>query len=145
MQQKLEEIKRVIEELEYECKLIERGDLSPIDMILVSIEEEESDFAVSILPLSEELEGSYFIQFYYEYPFEISREIYDTTSAKIHNTNRLLPLGHFNFTISGIQVYYKYVFALPENSAITETNFSDIIDMIVYSVSSFKSILVGEE
>ncbi len=142
MEEKLKDIKSIIEHLNYNCKWVAKGQDNPYAMLLVSVDEEEPIFAISILPLSEDLEGSLFVQFYYEYPIALSSENFNKIADQIHLVNRQLPLGHFNFNLSNIQVYYKYVLAMDVNPEINTENFSDIIDMVVFAISNFKSTLL---
>lgn len=137
MLKKLQEFKTIIEQFDYTCNIIEKGELTPVDMLLVSLEDDSQAFAISILPLSEDLDGSFFVQFYYEYPFEISPNDYSQIGSNIITVNRQLPLGHFNYTISNQQVYFKYVFALPIKANLEPANIADIVDMVVFAISNF--------
>ena len=60
----------------------------------------------------------------------------------INNINRELPLGHFNITVSGIQVYFKYVLAISSTNKINDLHLTDVIDMCTFAMKHFKGDFV---
>ena len=139
---KLRDIQNIVGDLDFETSLLLESETGAPDMILVKFQntkEEVQSMAISFMPLSEELEGSVFIQFYYEYPFHLPTPCPNELKTLIQNVNRQLPLGHFNTSISWNQIYFKYVLALSKESSLDMDHLADILDMILYPIQHFEN------
>ena len=138
----LREIQNILNELDFESSLLSESDTGSLDMILVKFQNnkgESQSIAVSFMPLSEELEGSHFIQFYYEYPFAIQSPCPDGLKTLINNINRQLPLGHFNTNVAWGQIYFKYVLAVSSEHPVVTEQMGDILDIILFALPHFEN------
>ena len=138
----LRKIQNILQELEFETQLFTTNETGSVDLLAVKIsadEEETQSMAINFMPLADELEGSSFIQFYYEYPFLLQSPCPNELKTLIQNVNRQLPLGHFNTNVAWSQIYFKYVLANPVENSLTTGQLTDIMDMVVYSVQHFEN------
>jgi hypothetical protein len=131
------EIQSIVEQLGYAVVLIPKSVDVPIDILSVPIEDDTQDSAmylnISFYPLGDELDGSEFVQFYFQYPFEIGNDCLDLVLQKLSAVNRELPLGHFNIAEAEDRLYFKYVLALPQNQEVEPLHINDILDMCIYA------------
>ena len=137
----LHKIQEELAELGFECNFLPKSETGSQDMILVKFDndkEELESLIISIMPLSRELEGSYFIQFYYEYPFAVKTPCPSELKTLINNTNRQLPLGHFNTNLAWSQIYLKYILAQTKGSAIKSVQLGDIMDILLFTIQHFE-------
>ncbi|MEE4286472.1 MAG: hypothetical protein V2I31_09995 [Mariniphaga sp.] len=134
-------IQENLEEIDFESIILPENETGSGNMLSVKFRnnhDEDQSLIINIMPLSNDLEGSSFIQFYYEYPFLIPSPCPGELKTLINNINRQLPLGHFNTNIAWSQIYYKYVLALSLKTTVFADQLSDIMDMIIYSVQHFE-------
>ena len=138
----LQAIQLILEGMDYETNLLRKSNDIPMDMLTVKLDQEDEgsdqQFVISVMPLSDDLEGSNFIQIYYEYPFMVDIPAADGLKNTLINVNRQLPLGHFNLTALGAQVYFKYVLASPMNLTFDAGHVSDFIDMCTFAMTHFE-------
>jgi len=142
----LRRIQNNLKELDFESTVLSKSETGSLDMISVkfmSSNDEIQSLVISFMPLSNELEGSFFIQFYYEYPFLIKSPCPNELKTLINNVNRQLPLGHFNTTIAWSQIYFKYVLALSNKSSILSDQLGDIMDMLIFAIQHFEEDFSG--
>ncbi len=138
---RLRGIQTSLEEIEYKSTILPKSETGSWDMLSVKFmnnREEDQTLVISVMPLSNELEGSFFIQFYYEYPFIIPSPCPGELKTLIQNVNRQLPLGHFNTNVAWSQIYYKYVLAMSLETTLYTDQLSDIMDMIIYAIQHFE-------
>jgi hypothetical protein len=134
-------IQENLEEIDFESIILPENETGSGNMLSVKFRnnhDEDQSLIINIMPLSNDLEGSSFIQFYYEYPFIIPSPCPGELKTLINNINRQLPLGHFNTNLAWSQIYYKYVLALSLKTTVFADQLSDIMDMIIYSVQHFE-------
>jgi hypothetical protein len=134
-------IQENLEEIDFESIILPENETGSGNMLSVKFRnnhDEDQSLIINIMPLSNDLEGSSFIQFYYEYPFLIPSPCPGELKTLINNINRQLPLGHFNTNIAWSQIYYKYVLALSLKTTLFADQLRDIMDMIIYSVQHFE-------
>jgi hypothetical protein len=134
-------IQENLEEIDFESIILPENETGSGNMLSVKFRnnhDEDQSLIINIMPLSNDLEGSSFIQFYYEYPFLIPSPCPGELKTLINNINRQLPLGHFNTNLAWSQIYYKYVLALSLKTTVFADQLSDIMDMIIYSVQHFE-------
>lgn len=134
-------IQNHLKELNFESVLLpksETGSLNMLSLKFLNNDEVEQTLIINYLPLGNDLEGSVFIQFYYEYPFHITSPFPNELKTLIHNVNRQLPLGHFNTTVSWSQICYKYILAQSNQVSIQIDQLNDILDMILFSIQHFE-------
>lgn len=130
-----------LKEIDYESTILPKSETGSWNMLSVKFRnnrEEEQSLMINVMPLSNDLEGSSFIQFYYEYPFLIPSPCPGDLKTLIQNVNRQLPLGHYNTNVAWSQIYYKYVLALSTKTTLLVDQLSDIMDMIIYSIQHFE-------
>lgn len=135
-------IQENLKEIDFESTFLPESETGSGNMLLVKFRnnrDEDQSLIINIMPLSNDLDGSSFIQFYYEYPFLIPSPCPGELKTLIQNVNRQLPLGHFNTNIAWSQIYYKYVLAQSFKTELFADQLSDIMDMIVYSVQHFEN------
>jgi hypothetical protein len=130
-----------LEKIEYESTILPKSETGSWDMISVKFRnnrEEDQTLVINLMPLSNDLDGSSFIQFYYEYPFFIPSPCPGELKTLIQNVNRQLPLGHFNTNLAWSQIYFKYVLALSTKTSLLADQLSDIMDTIIYTIQHFE-------
>ncbi|VAW68445.1 hypothetical protein MNBD_GAMMA10-3041, partial [hydrothermal vent metagenome] len=88
---------------------------------------------LSIYPMGDELDGSDFIQFYFQYPFEMDKAHKAQILLQQQLANQQLALGHFNLDADDRFVYFKYVYAGVKNTEPTPALLCDVLDMCVYA------------
>lgn len=128
--------------IDFESKILPKNETGSWDMLSVQFRnnrEEIQSLVINVLPLSDDLEGSSFIQFYYEYPFLIPSPCPGELKTLIQNVNRQLPLGHFNTNVAWNQIYFKYVLVLSVKTTLITDQLSDILDMIIYAIGHFEN------
>lgn len=130
-----------LKKIEYESTILPKNETGSWNMLSVKFRnnrEEDQTLVISVMPLNNELEGSFFIQFYYEYPFIIPSPCPGELKTLIQNVNRQLPLGHFNTNVAWSQIYFKYVLALSTKTSLLVDQLSDIMDTIIYAIQHFE-------
>lgn len=133
----LQKLRAVIEQLGYTAELLSKSDELPVDMLSIHLENDAKDrpqfLTLAIYPLGDELDASNFVQFYFQYPFEIRAENRIQTLETLVGVNQELPLGHFNISTDENRVYFKYVLALAHNQQIESIFLNDVLDMCIYT------------
>ena len=130
-----------LEKIDYESTILPKSETGSWNMLSVKFRnnrEEIQSLVINAMPLSNDLEGSSFIQFYYEYPFLIPSPCPGELKTLIQNVNRQLPLGHFNTNLAWNQIYFKYVLALSTKTSLLVDQLSDIMDTIIYAIQHFE-------
>lgn len=138
----LKKVQNILSELDYESSLLSESETGSLDMILLKFQNNKKQvqsLAISFMPLSDELEVSRFMQFYFEFPFLIQSPCPNELKTLIQNVNRQLPLGHFNTNIAWNQIYFKYVLAMSEKDFVDEDQLADIIDVILFAITHFEN------
>lgn len=134
----LKSFQAVLESLDYNTQLYPESTENRYDILSVQIPEDENKaFSVNLLPLADSLDGSYFMQIYHEFPFQVPVPCPDELKNTIININRQLPVGHFNLTIMGDKVYYKYILVHPMAADFNPDFMGDLMDMAVFSMTHF--------
>ena len=137
----LKGIQALLKDLDLTGHILEKSEEVHQDLLVTDFEDtdlESPTFVFTILPLDEDLDGSQFIQLYYEYPFQYVGLIPNELKNVINNSNRQLPLGHFNLAVTGQQIYYKYVLAFPTDAVMNVDTLSDVLDMCLFGIENFE-------
>ena len=141
MADKLSQLKTITQNLGYEVQehTIEEG--SEIDALEISIEDYEEKIILSVYP-DDELDGSYFFQFYSEYNFNTYD--YDTLKllTQINETNQKLPLGNFSLGVNTGVIFFKHIWAVDKEMKPREEHFVDLLDMVEYAITESKQVLL---
>lgn len=136
----LSQLKTITQNLGYEVKeySVEKG--SELNALQISIDEYDETIILSVYP-DDELDGSYFFQFYSEYTFNTYE--YDKLQLlmKINETNQKLPLGNFNLITETGVILFKYIWAVDKKTPYREEHFVDVLDMVEYAITEFKQAL----
>lgn len=134
---KLVKLSAAIEQLGYSAELLTKSEDLPVDMLSLHLENDAKDrpqyLTLAIYPLGDELDASNFVQFYFQYPFEIRAENRAQTLETLVGVNQALPLGHFNVSADANSIYFKYVLALAQNQEVEALFLNDVLDMCIYT------------
>ncbi|ERM81262.1 hypothetical protein P872_10745 [Rhodonellum psychrophilum GCM71 = DSM 17998] len=139
----LAKIQTAAEKLGYETQLYPQSEEHPLELLALTVGEdgEENKYlGITVYPLDEELEGSQFLQFFYEYPQKISGDQKERFRIRLSELNRLLPLGHFNFNEMENRIYFKYVLVLPNEKEVDLAFLNDLLDMCLFAISQRPSL-----
>lgn len=135
----LKSFQGILDSLDFQTQLHPKSDDNRYDIISITLPDDENQsFSANLLPLEDSLEGSYFIQIYYEFPFLVPIPCPDGLKNTLINVNRQLPIGHFNLTIMGSKVYYKYILAYPIMADFNQEHLGDIMDMAIFGMTHFE-------
>ncbi len=139
--EELRKLGSVVEQLGYSVELLSKSEDLPVDMLSLRLEEDGKNrpqfLTLTIYPLGDELDASSFIQFYFQYPFEISKPHRTQVLQELPAVNQQLPLGHFNISADESRLYFKYVLALPRNLEVAPLFLNDVLDMCIYAQAHF--------
>ena len=126
---------------------IERQSLITSDILKVLAlntgEKLENIIVLNIFPKEEDDDPTIFIQFYFQFLFSINKENLNKLGELIFYKNRLLPLGHFNFSENNEVLYFKYILVMPTGASINQAVLSDVMNMVVYSMETHKNDFEG--
>jgi hypothetical protein len=103
----------------------------------------ENIIVLNIFPKEEDDDPTIFIQFYFQFLFSINKENLNKLDELIFYKNRLLPLGHFNFSENNEVLYFKYILVMPTGASINQAVLSDVMNMVVYSMETHKNDFEG--
>jgi hypothetical protein len=140
----LKEIQSLIESMAYEVTFTPRGETSIVDMLSVLLDNEddfdtkEQKIIITGYPDEDELDGSFFMQFFSEYSFTVQDKDLLNLLNMINQVNLLLPLGAFYLGEENSKLYFKYVLAYPKESSITAAFLNDVLDMAIYAIDEFQ-------
>ncbi len=139
----LQQIKTLLDQQGYELTHFEKLIEVPVDLINVVLEEDEKQrpqyLTISLYPSMADLEESIFVQFYFQFPFEVKPENLSLATREIGNVNRLLALGHFNLSKDERVIYFKYVLAFPKDVEMKPGFLNDIMDMCLFPLEKFSN------
>jgi len=148
-EQVYKQIKQALEELDVDVfDSFEDIELPNYGLVLQFVEDEEEvpqNILFSILPDEDELDGSVFVQWAYQYPYEIIEDAYLEVVKAVTQINHELPLGSIEIFFEDNTLLFKYILALQKESEITTPFISDVFGMIIYAVEGFNerfSVLV---
>lgn len=139
-----ENIKESIEEIG--IKVIDglEKDLSFYNTLRLEIDEikkinQSQNLIMTIIPNEDELDKAIFIQWIYQYPYQIMKDSPLEVMTLLSSINKQLPLGHIDILSEKDAIFFKYVLAVNKNSN-PETEFlNDILDMIIYAIDGFNN------
>ncbi len=128
-------------QLGYEAELVQQSEDLGLSLLSIRLENDWKDIPqfliLSIFPMGEELDGSDFIQFYFQYPFEMDKSKKSQILLEQQTANQQLALGHFNLDADDQYVYFKYVYAAAKNTELTLALLCDVLDMCMFSQEHF--------
>jgi len=137
----LKQLKIITQNLGYEVKEYTLDEGFELDALQISVEEYDETIMLSVYP-DDELDGSYFFQFYSEYSFNTYD--YDTLALliKINEINQKLPLGNFSSIADTGVIFFKYIWAVDKEMKPREEHFVDVLDMVEYAITEFRQALL---
>ena len=125
----------------YEVEFLQQSEELPLSMLSIRLEKDWKDIPqfliLSIYPMGDELDGSDFIQFYFQYPFEMDKSKKYQILLEQQTANQQLALGNFNLDADDQYVYFKYVHAATKNTELTLALLCDVLDMCVYAQDAY--------
>jgi len=140
-EQVYKQIKEALEALDVDvCDSFEDIELPNYGLILQYVEDEEEEpqnIMFSILPDEDELDGSVFVQWAYQYPYRVVEDAYLEVVKTIAQINHELPLGSIEIFFDDNTLLFKYVLALQKDMQITIPFINDIFGMVLYAVGGF--------
>jgi len=138
----LRKLKSLLEQLGYTVELLSKSEDLPVETLSLCLEQDAKNrpqfLMLTLYPLGDALDASHFVQFYFQYPFEIDVARRGKILQALPAVNQELPLGHFNLSADEKSVYFKYVFALPQNQDVEPLFFNDVLDMCLYAQTHFQ-------
>lgn len=133
----LQRLGGLIEQLGYAVELLAKSEQVPVDMLSLQLEEDAKGrpqfLTLAVYPLEDELDAASFLQFYFQYPFQVRAERRNQVMEALATTNQQLPLGHFNISNGENTLYFKYVLAVPRGQAIEASFLNDVLDMCLFT------------
>ncbi|WP_008319106.1 YbjN domain-containing protein [Leptolyngbya sp. PCC 6406] len=137
---KLLDLQVAAEALDYETRFLSKSEGFVYNTLSVLWDDEngeENSFDFTVYPLSEDLEGSVFVQVYAEYDFKISDEGLPGLVNSLPRVNNKLPMGHFDISEDKKILYFKYMLVLPLDYEVSSGFLSDVLDMCIYAYEGF--------
>lgn len=149
----LEIIQNQILQLGYKAQFIEEFNELPFKVLLVYPYEEEEkpelkDWALNftVFPMGDDLDGSVFLQIYWEYNLKVSADNRTSIAEKLIDINFQLPLGSLGISPETGSIYFRLVMPIALQTEITPAYMADVLDMGIYPMEAFYpelSALVG--
>lgn len=149
----LEIIQNQILQLGYKAQFIEEFNELPFKVLLVYPYEEEEkpelkDWALNftVFPMGDNLDGSVFLQIYWEYNLKVSADNRTSIAEKLIDINFQLPLGSLGISPETGSIYFRLVMPIALQTEITPAYMADVLDMGIYPMEAFYpelSALVG--
>lgn len=143
--QQLQQLQALAGQIDYRSTIMEQTSGAPFDLLSIFLgEEDESDeehLDLVFYPEGTGLDGSDFLQFFYQYPFTLSDAGVQAVIQILPHINNRLSLGHLSISFGEQKVQFKYVLALPLTTKIDELHFSDILDMCTHAPALFREIV----
>ncbi len=149
----LEIIQNQILQLGYKAQFIEEFNELPFKVLLVYPYEEEEkpelkDWALNftVFPMGDDLDGSVFLQMYWEYNLKVSADNRTSIAEKLIDINFQLPLGSLGISPETGSIYFRLVMPIALQTEITPAYMADVLDMGIYPMEAFYpelSALVG--
>lgn len=143
--QQLQQLQALAGQIDYRSTILEQASGAPFDLLSIFLgEEDESDeehLDLVFYPASADLDGSNFLQFFYQYPCILSDTGGQAVIQILPHINNRLSLGHLSISFAEKKVQFKYVLALPLVAKIDELHFSDILDMCIHVPALFREIV----
>lgn len=143
--QQLQHLQKLAGQLRYEATITKQAPDVPFDILSIRISDEDSEeeehLDMVFYPENAGLDGSDFLQFFYQYPFHLSDDGIQEVMQILPSINNRMSLGHLSINFNEKKVQFKYVLALPLEAKIDELHFSDILDMCVHTPALFREVI----
>ncbi len=140
----LQIIQNQILPLGYKAQFIEEFNELPFKVLLVYPYEEDEkpelkDWALNftVFPMGDDLDGSVFLQMYWEYNLKVSSDNRSKVAEKLIDINFQLPLGSLGISPETGSIYFRMVMPIALQTEITSAYMSDVLDMGIYPMETF--------
>lgn len=92
---------------------------------------------LTVFPMGDDLDGSVFVQIYWEYNLKATEDITSLIAAKLIDINFKLPLGSLGISPETSNIYYRLILPLPLETTITAPFLADVYDMVMYPMETY--------
>jgi len=140
----LEIIQKETLKLGYNVQFIEEFNELPFKVLLIYPfnEEEKPELKewalnLTVFPMGDDLDGSVFVQIYWEYNLKANEHNTSLISEKLIETNFKLPLGSLGISPETNNIYYRLVMPLAFETTITAAYLADVYDMVMYPMEAY--------
>jgi hypothetical protein len=140
----LEIIQKETLTLGYNAQFIEEFNELPFKVLLVypfntSEKPELKEWALNltVFPMGDDLDGSVFVQIYWEYNLKANVKNTSFISEKLIETNFKLPLGSLGISPETSNIYYRLVMPLAFETTVTAAFLADVYDMVMYPMEAY--------
>jgi hypothetical protein len=130
--------------LGYNAQFIEEFNELPFKVLLVypfntSEKPELKEWALNltVFPMGNDLDGSVFVQIYWEYNLKANESNTSLISEKLIEANFKLPLGSLGISPETSNIYYRLVMPLAFDTTITAAYLADVYDMVMYPMEAY--------
>jgi hypothetical protein len=130
--------------LGYNAQFIEEFNELPFKVLLVypfstSEKPELKEWALNltVFPMGDDLDGSVFVQIYWEYNLKANESNTSLISEKLIEANFKLPLGSLGISPETSNIYYRLVMPLAFDTTITAAYLADVYDMVMYPMEAY--------
>jgi hypothetical protein len=87
--------------------------------------------------MGDDLDGSVFVQIYWEYNLKANEHNTSLISEKLIEANFKLPLGSLGISPETSNIYYRLVMPLAFDTTITAAYLADVYDMVMYPMEAY--------
>jgi hypothetical protein len=130
--------------LGYNAQFIEEFNELPFKVLLVYpfIDDEKPELKewalnLTVYPMGGDLDGSVFLQIFWEYNLKVNENNTASISEKLIETNFNLPLGSLGISPETNNIYYRLVTPLAFETTITAAYLADVYDMVMYPMEAY--------
>jgi hypothetical protein len=92
---------------------------------------------LTVFPMGNDLDGSVFVQIYWEYNLKANESNTSLISEKLIEANFKLPLGSLGISPETSNIYYRLVMPLAFDTTITAAYLADVYDMVMYPMEAY--------
>ena len=140
MKNSIDDLKKIVENLDYKTQL-NKEEL--IEFLYINLEDEEGELiddnniVVMFYPIEDEDDSTIFVQFYFEYEFNINKLAIQALYKKVSAINRKLSFGHFNISEDENKIFFKYILSHDITKDFNSDLISDIVNICMYSILEY--------
>lgn len=139
----LNQLRLATDALQFESRLIKKGEHIPIHLLLVAItvdyKERDRFINFSYIPLEDEFEYIQLLQFYATMPFESEMSNREQVEKLLHVINSQMAVG--NFGIQEDEIFARYIYTQHRDSGINEEQFSETVLLFIAMLDMYEKII----
>lgn len=141
----LDVLKRYMDEIGLESKLVERSPEVPINVLLTTIAKDkkgrERAINFSYLPTSDDdLEVINLLQLYTSIPYDFNLAYRDALEKLLMVINGVLAIGHYNLKPNN-ELFYRYIYIAPKHELLNQAAFTETVLLFVYTQDMFVDLI----